>query len=176
MKLSKEGIYVTLTGADWQLLESIIVVLPKKKLKKVCKHTDATKKAIKQVRKGQAFIREWDPKVAYQTLQYLEKHVYKKNPAKMNQHRLICNYHVMINDLNRAIFDENYRGQYPPLTRKSRIQIERNPLVQPGKGYRNIIDYYLDDGLMGAPRYAKLHEATIGEVLDEMAIMGQYSI
>jgi hypothetical protein len=29
---------------------------------------------------------------------------------------------------------------------------------------------------MGAPRYAKLHEATIGEVLDEMAIMGQYSI
>ena len=104
------------------------------------------------------------------------KHVYKKDLAKMNQHRLICNYHVMINDLNRAIFDENYRGQYPPLTRKSRIQIERNPLVQPGKGYRNIIDYYLDDGLMGAPRYAKLHEATIGEVLDEMAIMGQYSI
>ncbi|WP_288718550.1 hypothetical protein [uncultured Limosilactobacillus sp.] len=167
---------MTLTGADWQLLESIIVVLPKKKLKKVCKHTDATKKAIKQVRKGQAFIREWDPKVAYQTLQYLEKHVYKKNPAKMNQQRLICNYHVMINDLNRAIFDENYRGQYPPLTRESRIQIERNPLVQPGEGYRNIIDYYLDDGLMGAPRYAKLHEATIGEVLDEMAIMGQYSI
>ena len=38
------------------------------------------------------------------------------------------------------------------------------------------IDYYLDDGLMGAPRYAKLHEATIDEVLDEMAIMGQYSI
>ena len=93
----------------------------------------------------------------------------------MNQHRLICNYHVMINDLNRAIFDENYRGQYPPLTRESRIQIERNPLVQPGEGYRNIIDYYLDDGLMGAPRYAKLHEATIGEVLDEMAIMGQAS-
>lgn len=167
---------MTLTGADWQLLESIIVVLPKKKLKKVCKHTDATKKAIKQVRKGQSFVREWDPKVASQTLQYLEKHVYKKDLAKMNQHRLICNYHVMINDLNRAIFDENYRGQYPPLTRESSIQIERNPLVQPGEGYRNIIDYYLDDGLMGAPRYAKLHEATIGEVLDEMAIMGQYSI
>lgn len=167
---------MTLTGADWQLLESIIVVLPKKKLKKVCKHTDATKKAIEQVRKGQSFVREWDPKVASQTLQYLEKHVYKKDLAKMNQHRLICNHHVMINDLNRAIFDENYRGQYPPLTRESRIQIERNPLVQPGEGYRNIIDYYLDDGLMGAPRYAKLHEATIGEVLDEMAIMGQYSI
>lgn len=101
---------MTLTGADWQLLESIIVVLPKKKIKKVCKHTDATKKAIKQVRKGQSFVREWDPKVAFQTLQYLEKHIYKKDLAKMNQHRLICNYHVMINDLNRTIFDENYRG------------------------------------------------------------------
>ena len=73
---------MTLTGADWQLLESIIVVLPKKKIKKVCKHTDATKKAIKQVRKGQSFVREWDPKVAFQTLQYLEKHVYKKDLAK----------------------------------------------------------------------------------------------
>lgn len=165
-----------LTGADWQLLESLIVSLPKKKLKKVCKHTDVTKKDIKQVRSGKTFVKKWHPELASQTLQYLEKHVYKENREKMNQQRLICNYHVMIKDLHQAIYDENYREQYSPVTRKSTICIERNPLVRPGDGYRNIIDYYFLDGLVGTPRYAELHTATVGEVLDEMAIMEQYSI
>ena len=82
----------------------------------------------------------------------IQKHQFKQVAAFAGLYFLAIGLGVLLGSLVDNRGNMFYAPAFSALvgggTRESRIQIERNPLVQPGEGYRNIIDYYLDDGLM----------------------------
>lgn len=164
-----------LTKSELQLIESELISMEEPFLNNLANEIHTDVQTLVDVHRGNTFVTGLSLSVLLRINAYF--HDYPPFNSEtgeviddLNILRLRCDYHQIRHLLQQEIYQYNFNHDND-IDAYSPIWIERDAAIDPGEGYRAIVNFYLP-ALGGIPQSeTTLYPALVGDVMAEIDIM-----